>query len=79
MDPSVTVDVLPAKVAQAVVTEELIGRGNVVHVVHETEWGVGRDIGVTLEVTDGLVGEAPNIVHAGLGTAVEVLHVDVCG
>jgi len=78
MDPSITVDVPPAKVAQAVVIEELVGIGDVVHVVHETEWGVGQDIGVTLEVIDGLVGEAPDFVHAGLGTAVEVLNMDVC-
>ena len=76
--PLVTIDVLPTKVAQAVVGEELVGIGDVVHVVHETEWGVGQDSAIRLEELDGLVGEGPNFVHAGLGTAVEVLHVRAC-
>lgn len=72
--PLVTVDVLPAKVAQAVVGEELVCIGNVVHIIHETKGSVGQDSGVGLHELDGLVGEGPNLVHAGLGTAVEVLH-----
>ena len=72
--PLVTVDVLPAEVAQAVVGEELVGIGDVVHVIHETKRSVGEDSGVRLQELDGLVGEGPDLIHAGLGTAVEVLH-----
>ena len=76
--PLVTVDVLPAKVAQTVGSEEPVGGGDVVHVVHETEWSVGEDSTITLHEINGLVGEGPDLVHAGLGTAVEVLHVRGC-
>jgi len=67
------VDVLPAKVAQTSRREETIVRSNVVHVVHETEGSVGQDCGIALQVWDGTVSERPDIVHAGLVTAVEVL------
>jgi len=77
--PLVTVDVLPTKVAQPVVGEELVGIGDVVHVVHEAEWSVGQDTGIRFQELDGLVGEGPNIVHARLGTAVEVLHAHAGG
>ena len=77
--PLVTIDVFPTKVAQAVVGEELVGIGDVVHVVHETKRSVGKDSAVRLQELDGLVGEGPNFIHAGLGTAVEVLHVHARG
>ena len=75
----VAVDVLPTKVGQAGGGEEPVVRVDVVQVIHETERSVGQDSAITLEEIDGLVSEGPDLVHAGLGTAIEVLHVHVCG
>jgi len=71
--PLVTIDVLPAKVAEAGRGEQPVGGVDVVHVIHETEWSIGQDLTVTLQECDGLIGKLPNLVHAGLGTTVEVL------
>lgn len=68
-----TVEVLPTKVAHTGGGEETVGGGNIVHVIHETERSVGQDSAIALQELDGLVSEVPDVVHAGLGTAVEVL------
>ena len=77
--PLLTVDVPPAEVAQTITGEELVGIGDVVHVIHETKWSVGQDSAIALHVIDGIDGEGPDFVHAGLVTAVEVLRAHVRG
>jgi len=67
------VDVTPAKGAQSATTEEAIVGVDIVHVIHETEWSVGQDVAVAVQIGDGLGSEAPDVVHAGLVGAIEVL------
>jgi len=69
----IVVDVLPAKGAQGAATEEAIVGVDIVHVIHETEWSVGLDEIGAVHPGDGLSGKAPDVIHAGLVTTVEVL------
>lgn len=75
--PLVTVDVLPAKVAQTVAVtgeEEPVVVSNAAgHTTEETKWSVGQDSAISLQELDGLVSEVPDVVHAWLVRAVEVL------
>jgi len=68
-----------AKTGQAAFSEERIVSIDVLQVVHEPEWSIGQDSAITLQVIDSILTEAPDFIHAGLGTTVEVLHVHVCG
>jgi len=83
MAPLVTVDVLPAKVAQTIAValeeEPVIFSNAAGHITEETEWSVGQDSAIGLQELDGLVSEVPDVVHAGLVGAVEVLWVRTCG
>jgi len=69
----IVVDVLPAKGAQGAATEEAIVGVDIVHVIHETEWSVGLDEIGAVHPGYGLSGKAPDVIHAGLITTVEVL------
>lgn len=73
-----TVNIQPTERAQGTRSEEPVVRVDIVQVIHETEWSIGQDGGITLQEVDGLGGEAPDVVHAGLVTTVEVLKVQ-CG
>jgi hypothetical protein len=75
----IVVDVLPAKGAQGAATEEAIVGVDIVHVIHETEWSVGLDEIGAVHPGYGLSGKAPDVIHAGLITTVEVLKEHVCG
>jgi len=75
--PLNAIDVLPAEVAQTGRGEQPVVDIDIVHVIHETEWSVGQNSAITLQEVDGLVSEVPNLVHAGLATTVEVLHVQM--
>ena len=59
--------------------KELIVSVHTHHVVHGTEWSMGQNLGIAVEVSNGLVSEVPDLVHVGLVRAIEVLHVHVCG
>jgi len=69
----VAVDVEPAKGAQIVISEEPVVGVDIVQVIHETERSVALDTIVTLQPVDSLDSKAPDVVHAGLVTAIEVL------
>jgi hypothetical protein len=79
MAPLLTVNVLPAKVGQTVFDEELVvcihpaGKLTVSLEIKETVWSVGKDSLISFHKLNGFVGEVPDVIHAGLATAVEVL------
>jgi hypothetical protein len=75
----VTVDIKPAQGAQSVTGEEPVGGVDIVQVIHETERSVAPHFAVALQIIDGLNSEAPDVIRAGLVTAIKVLGEIVCG
>jgi len=67
------VDNHPAQVAQTVAAEEGISRVDVAHVIHETEGHVGFDVGGLFHPGSSLGVETPDLIVAGLSTAIEIL------